>query len=177
MDALTVEDAVRWVIGHHEGGYADTPGDRGGPTIYGLTLARYARWVGHEVSPVALSRLTVDDVVPILVHDVTAARLDRIPHPTVRLACIDEAIHSGPRRAIESLQRALRTIRVDGVIGPETLAAVERTDPVALLAAVLRERLRRFVRIWRAHPDQRTFAPAWVERVANLLAYAGGQAP
>jgi lysozyme family protein len=169
MELLTTEAIVAWIVQTFEGAYSHDPHDPGGPTKYGVTQARLAKWRGRPVTVTEVQALTFDEAVVIHVHDVTAARLDRIPDWRLRAAIVDDAIHSGPARAVRSLQHVLG-VRADGVLGPETLGALAaRRDLDAVRARTIAQREARWVRIWRRDPARRVFAPSWVDRAVALL--------
>jgi len=79
----------------------------------------------------------------------------------------DYGVNSGVARAAKALQR-LVSVEADGAIGPATLAAVARRDPVALIAALCDERLAflKSLKTWAA------FGNGWSRRVADVRAAA-----
>ncbi|HEY7118362.1 MAG TPA: glycosyl hydrolase 108 family protein [Tepidisphaeraceae bacterium] len=157
-----------------EGGYTDDPYDPGGPTNLGITLADYARNKGVALDAGNFARFK--------------AELRSIPRDTVRRiyyefywqpACcpqlpaalaffhFDAAVNQGVARAARMLQEAVGAV-VDGVVGPETLAAAAAAPPAAALARyadIRRRHYRSLATFWR-------FGRGWLARVDRALAAA-----
>lgn len=114
-----------------EGGYVNDPNDPGGATNYGVTIHTMRR-LGldldgdGDVDEADVRALPRERAVEIFIeHYYYAPRLDRLPEalqPTV----FDMQVNAGTN-AVRILQRLLRDmgleIDVDGVIGPQTVAA------------------------------------------------------
>ena len=144
----------------HEGGFSDHPADRGGKTRYGITEA-VAREVGYRGDmrelPLDLAKRIYKD------RYWDAVRADELPE-AVRYAVFDAAVNSGPRQAIRWLQRAVG-VRDDGIIGPQTLAAVRAANPERLLRRFLSQRLRFMTNL----PNWGSFSRGWARRIADLM--------
>lgn len=144
----------------HEGGFSDHPADRGGKTHYGITEA-VAREVGYRGDmrelPLDLAKRIYKD------RYWDAVRADELPE-AVRYAVFDAAVNSGPRQAIRWLQRAVG-VRDDGIIGPQTLAAVRAANPERLLRRFLSQRLRFMAGL----PSWPAFGRGWAWRIADLM--------
>ena len=144
----------------HEGGFSDHPADRGGKTHYGITEA-VAREVGYRGDmrelPLDLAKRIYKD------RYWDAVRADELPE-AVRYAVFDAAVNSGPRQAIRWLQRAVG-VRDDGIIGPQTLAAVRAANPERLLRRFLSQRLRFMAGL----PSWPAFGRGWARRIADLM--------
>jgi len=104
-----------------EGGFRDKPGDRGGPTNYGITLATLAAWRRQPIS-----QLTSDDVRRLTTFEAKAiyaaryiAPFEPVPYPPLREQLIDFGVNSGVPRAVRWLQRILG-LPADGILGPQT---------------------------------------------------------
>ncbi|MFV1876453.1 holin-associated N-acetylmuramidase [Nioella sp.] len=114
-----------------EGGFVNDPNDPGGATNYGVTIHTMRR-LGldldgdGDVDEADVRALPRERAVEIFIeHYYYAPRLDRLPEalqPTV----FDMQVNAGTN-AVRILQRLLRDmgleIAVDGVIGPQTVAA------------------------------------------------------
>jgi len=152
----------------HEGGYVDHPRDPGGVTNLGITLGTAKAW-----------RLDVDgdgdvdkDDVRLLTPEIAepvyhkgywlAARCDALP-AGVDYMIFDLAVNSGTKRAIRYLQRAAGATE-DGLIGPKTLAAVARLQPVRLVERLsdIREEY------YRSLPTFPTFGKGWLRRLREV---------
>lgn len=166
----------------HEGGKADHPKDPGGRTNKGITQRTYDAWRKRQ----GKSRR---DVWTIMLAEVEAIyreqywniiKGDDLP-AGVDYVVFDAAVNSGPERAGIWLQRALGEryrSRVDGVIGTETLAAVEAHRNHDALIAEMCARRMAFLRELKTWP---TFGRGWTTRVNGVLmagqALATGQQP
>lgn len=144
----------------HEGGFVDHPDDPGGATRFGVTEA-VAREVGYRGD---MRDLPLDLAKRIYRERYwNAVRAEQLP-AQVRYAVFDAAVNSGVGQAARWLQRAVG-VRDDGVIGPQTLAAVAEHNPEALTRRFLSQRLRFMSGLanWPA------FGRGWARRIADLL--------
>lgn len=125
--------AVTVILGL-EGGY--TPDDMGSPSNWGIRQANHA---GVDVKT-----LTRAQAVEIYRHEYwERVSGDRLP-PPVALAVFDAAVNQGPGWAKRALQTEVR-VPADGIIGPETLAAIRARDPQHLTEAYLVRRALHYV--------------------------------
>ncbi len=147
----------------YEGGYVDHPGDPGGATNLGVTHATLALWRGRAVSKTdvrALTRAEAGAIYRKLYWDAVGA--DAFA-PGVDAAMFDHAVHSGPKAAVKALQKAIG-VRVDGVAGAATRAALAYSDPTRTILALCRSR-RAFLARLSTYP---TFGRGWMARIAAL---------
>lgn len=144
----------------HEGGFVDHPDDPGGATRYGVTEA-VAREVGYRGDMRDLPLDLAKRIYRERYWD--AVRAEQLP-AQVRYVVFDAAVNSGVGQAARWLQRAVGA-RDDGVIGPQTLAAVAQHNPEALTRRFLSQRLRFMAGLanWPA------FGRGWARRIADLL--------
>ena len=122
-----------------EGGYVNDPDDPGGATKYGVTIHTMRR-LGIDltgdgrVTEADVRRLTKERARDIYVeHYFTRPGIARLPdqlHATV----FDMYVNAGSN-AVKILQRLLNdmgeTLKVDGAIGPQTVAAAHRAAKAA----------------------------------------------
>ncbi len=157
-----------------EGGFGDDPYDPGGPTNRGITLEDFARSKGVSVTAVNRAGL-VDELKRISDAAVEAIYRDRYWGPArcealappVALMHFDAAVNHGVGGAIRMLQQVAR-VTIDGDIGPETLGALGRLEPMDAVdryADVRRARYRALSTFWR-------FGKGWLNRVAATRAKA-----
>lgn len=152
----------------HEGGYVNHPRDPGGATNLGITLGTAKAW-----------RLDVDGDGDVDVNDVRlltpataapvyrkgywqACRCDALP-AGVDYMIFDLAVNSGTRRAKRYLQRALG-VTEDAIIGKDTLKAVGRAEPLALLRSIRAER----EAFYRSLDTFSTFGRGWLRRLEEV---------
>jgi lysozyme family protein len=135
----TYNEAINQVY-KDEGGYSNDAGDAGGPTMYGITI-----WDARKYWK---ANATADDVrsMPKSVaadiyeqHYAHPLAYDQLP-PGVDYAVLDYGINSGIGRAPKVLQRIVG-VPVDGIMGPATIAAANKYDPVKLINSIYDERI------------------------------------
>jgi lysozyme family protein len=83
------------------------------------------------------------------------------------------AVHTGIPQAVKLIQRALLAagtqVVEDGIIGPETLAAINKADPTDLLAALKSEAAGFYRLIANANPSQQKFINGWLRRAYSSI--------
>jgi lysozyme family protein len=151
------DDAFDALIGN-EGGYSNNPADPGGETMWGVT-ARVARAAGYTGPMKDLPRDTAKAIAKKLYWD--PLRLDELD-PRVAFQIFDTNYNGG--HPVIWMQGAAGA-KVDGLIGPATIAAVQATDPLRFILRWNALRLRYFtsLRTWLS------FGKGWVNRIANNL--------
>ena len=159
-----------------EGGYVNHPDDPGGVTNLGVTRKTWAVYTNrqpHEVGKPEMRALTVRDV-KALYHSAywNAVRADDLPGG-VDLQAFDIAVNSGPGRSIRMLQKALNKIsgarlRVDGRIGPKTLAATHGVNVFHLIDEVAVTRLWFYFDL----STFRSFGRGWGKRAVKVATFA-----
>lgn len=139
--------------------YTNTPGDSGGPTKYGITLATLSAWRGQPCVASDVMSLTEAEALSIYRTNIWhAVAGDQLP-PGVNLMVFDCAVNQGPGHAAMWLQRAAG-VMADGIVGPATLAAVCSAQPVPLLEAIKAERLSAYEQ----DPGWAEFGHGWTSR-------------
>jgi lysozyme family protein len=159
-------DAALAFIFKVEGGFVDNPADPGGMTNLGITWREWQDWVGGDfpVTRETMEALTKADVTPIYhSHYWLASRCQDMP-VGVDLFIMDEAVNEGCGRAARDLQHTVGA-KVDGIIGPVTLAAVRSIAPVALIGRLADTRLS----FYRSLPTWSTFGHGWSNRVQEAV--------
>ena len=151
-----------------EGGYADHPADRGGPTMHGITQATYDRWREEGGLPKRpVKHIDSDEVQAVYYRDYwIAGKCDALPWPASAVH-FDGWVNHNPRAAARVLQAALG-VDVDGIIGPKTLSAASKANGQHLANEMLWERLDLYDRIVIANPSQAVFFRGWVARIRKL---------
>ena len=146
----------------HEGGYSNHPKDPGGATMKGVTLATFRRY--KPGATVADLKAISTEMLARIYRDGywDKVRGDDLP-AGVDYTVFDFAVNSGPGRAVKYLQGA-SGVPQDGQIGPVTLAAVAKQNPVSLINSICDARLA-FLRRLDTWP---TFRKGWSSRVAGV---------
>lgn len=162
----TYDEAMQKVFAD-EGGYTNDAADPGGPTNWGITIydARLYWKPNATASDVKSMPKSVAEEI-YRKHYANDVHYDDLP-PGVDYAVLDYGINSGVVRAKKVLQRLCQA-PVDGVIGPITIADVQKQDPVKLINAIYDERLSflRSLRTWG------TFGKGWSRRCKEGRALA-----
>jgi len=126
----TVQQIAQGII-DREGGYVNDPDDPGGPTKYGVTL-RTLQALGRDINRdrrvdtadvMALTRAQAVDI--FVEHYFNRPRIGELPD-VLQPSVFDMYVNTGAN-AVRVLQRLFNDMRifvdVDGVIGPQTVAA------------------------------------------------------
>ena len=143
----------------HEGGYVNDPRDPGQETRWGISKRAYPH--------LDIRNLTRAQAIDIYRRDFwQRVRGDELPREFAFQA-LDAAVNHGIGNAVRWMQRAAG-VADDGVIGPVTLAAVQRAQPADLVLRFNAERLRFYAKL----TTFGTFGRGWVNRVAGNLDHA-----
>lgn len=166
--------------GPREGGYADHPADRGGPTMWGVT-ERVARANGYKGHMHHLPLETAMDIAKTQYWDVL--NLDRVAALSLEVALeMFDTLYNGGEPG-QWLQRCLNVLNqegrhypdmaVDGRIGPMTLEALRayiakrgKEGEAVLLKALNALQGARFIAIAERNPSQEAFVYGWLRERA-----------
>lgn len=151
----------------HEGGYSNDPADPGGETMWGVTVA-VARANGYTGLMRDLPRDTAKAIYQARYW--TPVKGDNLP-AAVAFQVFDAAVNHGVKQAVKWLQAAAGTTP-DGIIGPQTLAAIGRTEPATLGLLFNSARLMFYTGL----PTWQSFGKGWTRRVAGNLRYGAEDA-
>jgi len=150
-----------------EGGYVDSPHDRGGATNHGISQRYAEKKLGRHVSDDEMRELSVDQAIEWYREDFWLPIYDRIRSQVVATKIFDIGVNCGPGSACRILQRALNCLlffpmpTVDGIFGEITLAAVDDTDPQQLIETLIYEQIEHYKRIVESDPAQQPNMAAW----------------
>lgn len=148
----------------HEGGFVDHPNDPGGPTNLGVTLANFKRYVNPKGTVDDLKKLTIAQARTVFERQYwDAVRGNQLPSG-LDYAVFDFAVNSGPSRAAKFLQ-AIVGVAQDGVIGPETLKAIEAQVSTVRLVQQLCDKRLAWLRGLKTWPS---FGKGWESRVNDV---------
>jgi len=160
--ADTLDTCLAFTL-REEGGYVDNPADPGGATNMGITLATLRQYTDDP----QLGATQVRDMTERTARAIYQAlywnplRADALPRG-VDLSVFDMGVNAGTWRSARILQHALgfTGLEVDGCIGPETLDAAAKFDPLTLVDA-LAERQAAF---YRGLAEFSIFGEGWLNR-------------
>jgi lysozyme family protein len=156
-------DACMPFIFKAEGGYSDTPGDPGGPTNFGITLATLKAYEGNP----NLTAQDVKNLTPATAKEIYRSnywnRMQCGALPAgLDLEVFDFGVNAGPGEAVKALQRIVG-VTADGSIGPITLAAIGQFKPRDLISQYSEARLAYYKGL--NNPE---FEQGWTARVAQI---------
>ena len=141
----------------HEGEWSDDPEDPGGRTRFGISSRSHPG--------IDLDTLTREQaIVYYRAAYWTKAHCDQLPWP-LSLVLFDGAVQHGIIPATRFLQHALH-VEVDGVLGPETLAAARSAPAPDVVAETLARRAVLYATL------HERFRLGWYRRLFALLAAA-----
>jgi lysozyme family protein len=152
----------------YEGGNDDDPRDPGGRTSRGIIQSEWDTWrQTHSGLPSDVWQAPQDQVVAIYRQNYwNALYCDSLP-PGVDLAVFDYGVNSGISRSAKLLQ-TLTGADVDGEIGPDTIAAAAKADPVSLVGRFCDARLA----FLQGLGTWGTFGRGWTSRVQDVRTHA-----
>jgi lysozyme family protein len=150
-----------------EGGFVNDSRDPGGATKFGVTRAVLGEALERPATIADVQALTRDGAAAIYRRRYwTVTGCDHLP-AGVDLLTFDTAVNMGPAVAGRFLQQAAGTI-ADGIVGPQTTAAVNAKDPRAIIESVSAYRGARY----RALAGFEVFGKGWLKRLAAVTALA-----
>jgi lysozyme family protein len=154
------QKAVKVVLAH-EGGYADVAGDSGGETNFGISKKSYPR--------LDIKMLTVEHATAIYYRDYWRLYgYGRLQKTSVATKVFDLAVNMGAAKAHLCLQRALKRagkrIKLDGILGQQTISLANKMDEEMLLAGLRMEAAAHYRRIIAANPILKKFEQGWMRR-------------
>lgn len=155
-------EAVRWVIDVAEGGDRLVV-DTGGATLFGISSRAYP---GEEILTLSRSR-----AVELYHRDFwERMRCDEMPWP-LSFVAFDAAVNHGTGTAARMLQEALR-VEVDGVVGPDTLAACQ-DHPREKAGSFLARRHARYNVLADRSAEHADYRTGWHRRLVMLSEAVG----
>lgn len=153
-----------------EGGYVNDPHDPGGATNRGVTIATW-RQVGYDkdgdgdIDVADLKLITADDAVKRVMkpHYWDRWQADRIKSQSVANIVVDWVWASG-KHGITGVQKLLG-VKVDGIVGEKTLAALNAQDPRAIFDHIHHARARFIDQVIAGRPTSERYRAGWLRRL------------
>ena len=148
--------------------YSNNKYDSGGETMFGITK-RVARNHGYYGNMKDLSLKTAKEIYFKTYWQQPG--LDEIENKEISEELFEQGVNMGSGVAVKNLQRALnllleQEIKVDGMIGPNTLKALHgcgyKEDLLRLLNGY---QIKRYIEICENNPTQKNFIRGWLKRV------------
>lgn len=164
---------------HYEGVYSNDTHDRGGETCYGISRKYHPEWdawntIDHLKSqaefPASISRSTrIQAAVAqfYLEHYWKPLQSAAIAEPAMRTALFLFSVHAGIVTAVKLLQQQLRC-EEDGIMGPQTLAAIHAQADQYILERYQQAQIRYYMHLCQAQATQHVYVYGWIKRVLFL---------
>lgn len=151
----------------HEGGFVNHPKDPGGMTNLGVTRTNWELYLNRDVTEAEMRALTPEIVKPFYKKNYwDRIKGDELPSG-VDYAAYDLAVNSGTGRAAKYLQQ-IAGVTVDGVIGPQSLKAIQKCDAEDVVDEICNMRMTFLKNLGTFD----TFGKGWTIRVNDVKAKA-----
>ena len=170
----------------HEGGLVNDSADPGGITNYGISL-RYLRGLAQQ-NPDLLTLYDVNHDGQIDATDIRSMTQQEatdiyktqwwdknnyglITDQALATKIFDLAVNVGNATANKFLQKAVNQVNghsvllIDGIIGPQTIALINKLDPVALLTSVRAFAIAFYQMLAAKNPAFNKLLKSWINRV------------
>jgi lysozyme family protein len=139
-----------------EGGYCNVPGDKGGETNMGITRTYYPN--------LDIKNLTRNQAIEIYYRDYwLPMNLTGIADEELVLQIFDFGVNAGIRRSIKAIQKIVK-VDVDGIVGPQTTEAINKSD-LSLVLLFKQSRKMYYFDLVRRDPTQEKFLQGWINRI------------
>ena len=155
-----------------EGGWANDPHDKGGPTMKGVTLTTYTAYckkkgkgLPTQLQLKNISQAEWEDILKTMYWDKWNA--DKIKTQSIANLLVDWVWASGSY-GIKFPQRVLG-VKDDGIVGDKTLAAINNyPNQKELWTKLWNRRKKHFEDIVAKNPSQGKFLKGWMNRLKDL---------
>jgi len=154
---------------NNEGGYANNPKDSGGETYKGISRKYFPKWNGWNVvdslnDKNQYNKLLEDSVIefyrenfynPINIEDVNSI--------AIQFQILDTAINMGRITTVKLLQTVIG-VTADGIVGNQTLNAINMLDEEKLLLRFKLAKVARYAYLANKYPKNKVFLSGWLQR-------------
>lgn len=169
----TIEKLIPLIM-KWEGGYVNDPLDLGGATNRGVTLDVWQKTgvdknEDGRIDEDDLKRIDRQDVVDLVLRPYywDRCKADKIQSQSIANILVDWVWMSGAR-GIKEVQELLG-IRIDGVVGEQTLRAINETKDTEALFNRIKQRRKEYIElICQARPANKKFRNGWLNRLDDF---------
>lgn len=153
-----------------EGGYVNDPIDKGGATNKGITIGTYRHFYGKDKTIDDLKAMSEAQWEKIFMAGYWRPfKATNIKSQGIANIVVDWAWASGTTSAIRNVQKVLG-VTIDGIVGDETLTAINRADSKELFERIKTARIDFVEAIVKRTPSQKRFIKGWINRI-NAIPY------
>lgn len=146
-----------------EGGFANHPQDPGGATMKGVTLATFRQVFGADKTVNDLKNITDEQWHTIYKkYYWDRWKADQIRSQSIANLVVDFVWASG-KYGITKVQELLG-VKVDGIVGPKTLDALNSRDRLVLYNQIFATR-KKYIESLKTYP---TFGKGWMRRLNSI---------
>lgn len=161
-------------VSEHEGGWSDDSADRGGATMYGISL-RFLKLIDEDVdgdghvTAQDIRALSYDHALDLYRrHFWEHYRLDEINHPFIAAKAMDMFVNMRGRVAAQAIQACFDGLKTDGILGSQSLQAInDEPQPGGAYHDLGIKQAAVYHRIVRRDPSQARFIKGWYRRAAR----------
>lgn len=151
---MSFEKALEIVLSH-EGGYVNDPKDPGGETNFGISKRAHP--------DLDIKRLTRDQAAAIYRRDYWDRCRCGSFDTAVAIIVFDTAVNMGRAFAITTLQHVVG-VSPDGIVGNQTIQAVNMLDPVKIVKEYSVLRMLRYTKV----KNFDTYGKGWTRRLFDV---------
>lgn len=166
---LGFDTAFEYLLQNEGSTFTDDKIDKGGPTSFGITLPVYSKYLDREANVHDLEVIdeeTAKDLYLKLFWNVLYC--DLLPYP-IAVTLFDTAVNKGQGVAVGFAQACLSGIKADGIMGEETLKALQATDPEIFVYSYCGALQNSYVELCLHAPSQLKFLKGWLARARRLF--------
>lgn len=165
----------------HEGGYIFDPMDLGGETYKGIARNRNSKWTGWIIIDSSKKRpnfpKNLDDNQELQELIATLYQVqywdklngDALENQEVANCIFDFGVNAGTITAI-SMAQLVVDAQVDGVLGPDTLLAINTMNKDHFIAAFTLAKIARYIHICQKRTQNKKYFFGWVIRAMSPYA-------
>lgn len=148
-----------------EGGFVEHTLDKGGATMCGITLKTFQDYYGSDKTKLDLISITDRQIEQIYRDGYwDRCKADQIKNQSVAELLVDFAVNSGVKTAVKKIQALLR-IPEDGILGRQTLEAINNKDSRILFNELHDVRVAYYKLLVKKNPSQKVFLNGWMHRL------------
>lgn len=165
--SLLQDKIIEYVIINVEGvKYTNTPGDKGGPTKFGITQATYSAYLKRPATADDVKNMTMEIAIDVYKKMFwTFFNLDLYPVEFQHLI-FDMYVNHSPAGVGKIIQKSLNDMGsklvVDGVVGHKTLNEIPFYKQNVLFNTILNRRSEYYNLICKNDPTQLKFLNGWL---------------
>lgn len=156
-----------------EGGYSNDKDDKGGKTYRGVTIATWDSYckqhgiTGPAAQLKCMNRKQWTEIMKGGYWD--KCWCDLIKSQGIANMVADWAVNAGVKNALRNIQQAIsKGLKVDGIMGPSTLNAINSENPAVMFFLIRNARLAYYTNLTKANRKQLRFLNGWQNRTKSL---------